>query len=66
MKLYSVSAIWKPYKAKKRTYQTALIIAESEEEAINKFKENVKYPNDAVVSAMVWDDGIYTLKPRQV
>lgn len=66
MKLYSVNAIWKPYRYRYRMCKTAVIIAESEGEAIAKFKEHVSYPEGADISCYVWVNGVYTLRERKL
>lgn len=66
MKLYSVSAIWKPYRNRYNRCITALIIAESEGEAVAKFKKCVTYPEGAIIHSAVWEGGIYTLRVKRL
>ena len=66
MKLFSVSAHWHIKGHRYDMIQTAVIMAKTEEEAIKKYKANVSYPEGASVSAVEWDDGIYTLNARQI
>lgn len=65
MKLYSVTASWRNKGERKSWLKTAVIIAETEEEAVTKFKKNVSYPKDAYVRSSVWEDGIFTLSERR-
>lgn len=65
MKLYSVSARWHVKRQRGDVVQTAVIMADSREEAVEKFKNNVSYPEDAYISATEHKDGIYTLGVRK-
>lgn len=65
MKLFSVTASWHPYKAKKDLRQTSVIMAESREEAIEKFNGAVSYPKGARIDVMEWESGIYTMSIRK-
>lgn len=66
MKLFSVSAVWRNKGERKDWIKTAVIMAETEEEAIKRYKFSVSYPENARVDAMEWKDGIYTLSARKM
>lgn len=66
MKLFSVSAVWHKKYERKDWIKTAIIMAESREEAIKKYKFSVSYPENARVDATEWKDGIYTLNAKKM
>lgn len=66
MKLFSVSAVWRPTGCKKRISRSSVIMAESEQEAIEKFNKAVTYPQNAIVDTMEWTSGIFTMSDRTV
>ena len=66
MKLYSVRESWKPKYAKKYWYRVTLIIAESEKDALCKYKEEcTRFEDDSLISASEQADGFYQCTPRQ-
>ena len=66
MKLYYVGATWKEKYAKKRTIYRAVIMAESKEEAIQKFNDSVSYPASATIVASEYEDGVFVLGKKRV
>lgn len=66
MKLFSVSASWHPKGCRKDMIKTAVIMAETREEAEAKFKSNVWYPEDSHIRVSEWEDGIFTLQARKI
>jgi len=66
MKLYYVGATWREKYAKKRTIDRAVIMAESKEEAIQKFNDSVSYPARATIVVSEYEDGVFVLGTRQV
>lgn len=68
MSLYTVTAMWyeKGERRKHRWIQTAVVLADSNDMAIEKFKASVSYPENAVLSADVRKDGIFTLKEHRL
>lgn len=61
MKLYSVTARWHKKGERRDHMKTAIILAESKEQAVERFKAEVTYPEDSYISAFEHSDGIYTL-----
>ena len=69
MKMYSVSVTWHPYRAKKWMINRAVILANSAEEAVTIFKNNVHLRNGAkngILSVTEITDGIFTLGEHQI
>lgn len=66
MKLFSVSASWHPYRCRHDMIQTAIIMAETREEAKEKFIKNVSVPEGSHIGILEWEDGIYTTSARKI
>ena len=63
-KMYTISAVWRRYRARKQTIKTAVILADNKKEAIDIFNKEVTYPDDAHISTYEISDGIYTMQAR--
>lgn len=66
MKLFSVSAVWHPYRCRHDMIKTSVIMAETREEAKAKFIKNVSMPEGSHISISEWEDGIFTMQARKI